>query len=378
MKLSFIITDLNYGGAQLQTIHSLNGLAEMGYTIQIVSLTNELTLANLLNKAIKVEHLDGKEMLKVSKRSLISLFAQQKKLAGLVQNFQPDLIVGVMVMAHIAARAIKPKISPKPKLVIYHHATEIAQDPPKNLVIKLFYKAANHFAKKDDAHIYISKAVKEDIEQAYQVNESFIVHNALPKTTISDQYQQELLSELNLKQQEFIVIPGRIQKHKGQVFFLDSTNSILKEKKLKIVFAGFGPDEKKLHQIAQEKDIAEQINITGKISNKALLALLKTAKFCVIPSIEEGLGNVAIEALMMGTTCLTSDAGGLQEIVNHEKNGYVFIKNDASSLNKQLLQLVNNFSSLKIEPKVLQEDYEQRFSMEHHLKQLATIFDKIS
>ncbi len=63
---------------------------------------------------------------------------------------------------------------------------------------------------------------------------------------------------------------------------------------------------------------------------------------CVVPSIEEPLGLVAIEAQAAGTPVIVTDTGGLREIVDHEQNGLVVPVRDSAAIAASVQRLLDN------------------------------------
>jgi glycosyltransferase involved in cell wall biosynthesis len=77
--------------------------------------------------------------------------------------------------------------------------------------------------------------------------------------------------------------------------------------------------------------------VLGRIAQPQLLgALLSAADALVMPSLVESFGQAAIEALACGTPVVSSNAGGLPEIVRHGETGAVVPAGDADALRSAL------------------------------------------
>ena len=71
-------------------------------------------------------------------------------------------------------------------------------------------------------------------------------------------------------------------------------------------------------------DLGFKIHYLGSFSDDLSLAFVfSAADAFVLPSIQENLANTVIEALACGTPCLAFDIGGMPDMIEHRKNGYL-------------------------------------------------------
>jgi glycogen(starch) synthase len=70
----------------------------------------------------------------------------------------------------------------------------------------------------------------------------------------------------------------------------------------------------------------------GWIGDDVLHSLYRIADVCVVPSIYEPFGLVALEAMASGCPCIVADTGGLREVVPHEEAGLRFTARDPEDL----------------------------------------------
>ena len=70
----------------------------------------------------------------------------------------------------------------------------------------------------------------------------------------------------------------------------------------------------------------------GWIGDDVLHSLYRIADVCVVPSIYEPFGLVALEAMASGCPCIVADTGGLREVVPHEEAGLRFRARDPEAL----------------------------------------------
>ncbi len=120
-----------------------------------------------------------------------------------------------------------------------------------------------------------------------------------------------------------VLYVGLLQARKGVHYLIASAKKLLKKyPQLKVLIAGAGGPNytSYIHELAQQES---NFLFLGKVSSDKLPALYNLADVCVVPSIYEPLGNVALEAMACGKPVLAGDAGGLRELISHGNNGFL-------------------------------------------------------
>jgi glycosyltransferase involved in cell wall biosynthesis len=101
---------------------------------------------------------------------------------------------------------------------------------------------------------------------------------------------------------------------------------------LKVVVAGDGFERPELIHLAESLGIAADVTFLGWVANTDLPPYYRAAAVSVIPSLEEGFGIPAAEAMGCETAVVASDAGGLPEVVQHGVTGLVVPRGDTTAL----------------------------------------------
>ena len=113
-------------------------------------------------------------------------------------------------------------------------------------------------------------------------------------------------------------------KRKGYRFLLEAL-SHLKNDNLRLLVLGGGE--------VPQMDI--EIEALGyKSSSKELSMIYNRADVFVIPSLEDNLPNTVLEALACGTPVVGFNVGGIPDMVDHKRNGYVAVYKDARDMAK--------------------------------------------
>jgi glycosyltransferase involved in cell wall biosynthesis len=101
---------------------------------------------------------------------------------------------------------------------------------------------------------------------------------------------------------------------------------------LKIVLAGDGFERPELTQLAANLGIGADVTFLGWVPNAELPPYYRSAAVSVIPSLEEGFGIPAAEAMGCEVPVVASDAGGLPEVVENGVTGLVVPRGDSAAL----------------------------------------------
>lgn len=101
---------------------------------------------------------------------------------------------------------------------------------------------------------------------------------------------------------------------------------------------GAAGDEECLY-LRQAFGLEEQVNLLTRLPIEEVKALVQAADFMLLPSIEEGLANVAVEAMALGTPVILTHCGGMAELISHQENGWLVPTRDALALANQIEQV---------------------------------------
>ena len=101
---------------------------------------------------------------------------------------------------------------------------------------------------------------------------------------------------------------------------------------INLIIAGDGFERPDLEKLAQGLGIGDKTQFLGWVANKELPRYFRGCAVSVIPSLEEGFGIPAAEAMGCEVPVVATDAGGVPEVVENGVTGYVVPKGDAAAL----------------------------------------------
>jgi glycogen(starch) synthase len=143
-------------------------------------------------------------------------------------------------------------------------------------------------------------------------------------------------------QEKLVLLVGRLVYEKGFQLALDALPGVIERVAgVRFLVAGSGTHEAELKAQAQRLGLSERGVFLGWIGDDALHSLYRIADLCVVPSLYEPFGLVALEAMASGCPCIVADTGGLREVVPAgERVGLRFNGGDAEHLGTMIERLL--------------------------------------
>jgi N-acetyl-alpha-D-glucosaminyl L-malate synthase BshA len=113
----------------------------------------------------------------------------------------------------------------------------------------------------------------------------------------------------------------------------------------RLLLIGDGPEMAGVLQEADRLSLRERIIAAGKQTD--VHRFLRGCDVFLLPSEEESFGLAALEAMACGVPAVTSDAGGLHELIEHGQNGYRARTGDVDAMAQFVLDIVADPATLQ-------------------------------
>src|SRR6476469_5360999 len=134
---------------------------------------------------------------------------------------------------------------------------------------------------------------------------------------------------------------GRLIPIKGHLVLLRAFAEARKELPgLELEIAGQGPLEPALKALVPELGIADAVRFLGQVS--PIQAAIERAAIVVVPSMGEGFGMVALEAMERSRPVIAAEIGGLGELVEDGVTGYLVPAGEAEPLADAIVRLASD------------------------------------
>lgn len=146
-----------------------------------------------------------------------------------------------------------------------------------------------------------------------------------------------------------ILAVGYLIERKGFEYLIKAMKHVLeKHENVKLKIVGSGPLEEKLKALIKDIKLERNVEILKNVSDKGLLTLYSSSDIFVLPSVvdsqgnTEGLGVVLLEAMACRMPVIGSDTGGISDIIQDHKTGFLVSEKDVSGLSNAIINLIED------------------------------------
>ena len=187
---------------------------------------------------------------------------------------------------------------------------------------------------------------------------------------------KNLREALSLDKNKVIGFIGAFVDHKDPISFVHMAQLIIKDHSdYHFIMVGQEGDQStKVEEEIRKNSLNKFISIIGFTHN--MDEIWNTLDALVITSKMEGLGSVALEAFYHEVPLISTNAGGLEEIVKHEMNGLVSEIGNVKMM-KQLVEYLFDKNQTKDKLVVNAKEYVQMFSHHHMAKSYLKIYQEV-
>ena len=140
-----------------------------------------------------------------------------------------------------------------------------------------------------------------------------------------------------------LLFVGNLIYAKGVEILLEAFALIEKEyPDITLSYVGEGEEKLKLHNRSRDLGIEKKVIFFGKLKYQDIPVLMHYSDILVLPSREEGVGRVILEAMAMRLPVIASNVGGIPLLIDDSVDGLLFNSEDLVELKKQILRLIKD------------------------------------
>ena len=195
---------------------------------------------------------------------------------------------------------------------------------------------------------------------------------------------------LGLEGARIALFAGRLEPLKGAQILLDAAVRLRAHQDfadLVVVVAGDdsgdgagdvrGGERRRLERYAARVGLGDHVRFVGAVPHEQLAMYYAMADVCVVPSLTESFGLVALEAQALGTPVVAASVGGLREVVEDGVTGYLVEGHDPEDYARAIADVLDD----PVRKAEMGEEARRRagrFTWHRAVDRLAAIYDRLS
>jgi glycosyltransferase involved in cell wall biosynthesis len=223
----------------------------------------------------------------------------------------------------------------------YGDETQISGNKVKNYFRNCIFQKCFDVS---DAVWYVSNAGRESCHRIYSVaqDKEKVIYNGISPEFLEKADENRIKS--NADGTYRITYIGRLVKIKGVDLLIQAVAEIAGEKNVVLDVVGDGVERKALEELAEKLGIAENVHFLGQQADVG--QFLKKSDIFVYPSVcQEVFGISIVEAMAYGLPCVANNVGGIPEIIEDGKNGFLTKEATAKGIAEAVRRVIRQYEN---------------------------------
>jgi glycosyltransferase involved in cell wall biosynthesis len=229
----------------------------------------------------------------------------------------------------------------------------------------------------------VSDFTRRELLQYYKVREDKIrvIHNGVDTKKFQPASDKRKANqELGFNPDDTAILSvGRLYARKGLFTLIDSMPAVVRKfPRAKFIISGRGQSDemKKLVAHAQRLGVIDNIIFTGYYPDRKLPRLYQAADVFAFSTFYENLPFAVLEALSTGLPVVTTNVGGIPEMIDDGKNGFLVQPFDSPELSDRILYYLEHPDATSEMAIMARKVIEERFDWRLIVKKVLAVYDE--
>lgn len=317
-----IIPTLNIGGAERFVVSLCTHTDTAKFRNTVITLWDNAPLAETLPE--EVAHISFNI-------GTVGKLQRTKRLSALLQELQADIVHTHLFSADLWGRLAAKRLGLP--VVTTEHNVNHAEPLHWRFIKRIMRRYTNRYTAP-------SLAVRSYMRHAYGIRQKHIkiIPHGIDTARFAD------IAPATFEKPYQLLVIGRLVEQKGHRVLIDALSQ-LEDVPVELTVVGEGVLERGLKAYATEQRVADRITWAGAVLD--VVPVYAAADVVIIPSLWEGFGLVALEALASERAVIASDIDGLAENITHGETGMLVPAGDADALAEAIQTAVLDTSKLQ-------------------------------
>jgi glycosyltransferase involved in cell wall biosynthesis len=326
-RLLVVSDEMEVGGSQRQITHLLCHVDRAEWEPELLYFRRPSFLLDTISSAGVPVHC-------IPKKGAIDI-AFLHKLIGLLRGGHYDLIHCFSLTAELWVSIASRFVRPRPALIVS------MRDMGHSLSSRQ-WTIKRALCRNADAIIANSQRAADRLENELggKRHVEMVPNGVQAPAALTLERRAEVRAALPIPRRDAVVVlfVGRLVVQKNIPLLLEALARFDAATRPVLLLAGSGPLRAELEAKAAELGIAGDVAFIGDRSD--IGDVMQAADLLVLPSDDEGMSNVVLEAMAAGCAVIASDVGGNPEVIVDGESGLLFAAGDAGALTERLRALV--------------------------------------
>ena len=372
MKILHIITGDLWAGAEAQVFYCLKEMSnESKDTIYVILFSKGELYLRLTKIGITTTIVDESEY---------SIVTQFIKLKRQLLSIKPDIVHVHDYKTHVLTSLALYFTQTSPKMVRTVHG--LTRIPLNSKIVKsyLVFFIENYFFNHClDCIVAVSQDIETLFKHKYPHTKIVQINNAIEYPLIAINAPAQIRKEFSVPNDVlWIGTAARCVRVKNIQMLIEAarlTRDLKQDIKFMVSIFGDGPLRSHLENLIGQYDLQNIVQMHGH--SKDILSIMKAFDVFVLTSKHEGLPISLLEAMALGTVPICTRVGGMQEIIENSKNGFLVELNNAPALAQKIIYLYDHPNQRKIIGINAESRVKEHYSIQKSVQKLLSMYCKI-
>jgi len=371
MKILHVIDSDGLYGAEIMLISLMDEQKNMGS----IPVLGSIGQKGISEKIIETEAIKkGVDVRKFRMRNGLNFLGALKIIQfAKIGNF--DLIHSHGYKGNILLGLIPKKLRKIPLIATLHGWTNTGYFNKMKVYEWLDRKSLNFI----DSVVAVNKAILSNSKfNNYKCINREVINNGIPPIDFDKTFHSPSDPILRFCTNGFIIGSiGRLSPEKGYTVLIEAFHKLVKKGlEAKLVIIGEGTEKKTLENLITKLKIDEFVLLPG-YREKARMYIPLFNLF-TLSSLTEGLPITLLEAMQAGTPIVSTEVGGVPEVLDHGQAGILVKPSDAQALTDAFLLLYNNRELGESFQNKAREIVYSRYSSKNMAMQYQYVYEKVT
>jgi len=228
---------------------------------------------------------------------------------------------------------------------------------------------------KSDVVTSVSQAMASEAEDKYSLNKKVQVIYNFVNIQPPAKTPEDLKDVFGANDSNIITHISNFRQVKRIEDVIRVFNKINKKVDSKLLLIGDGPEQRAAHKLAVKLNVSNKIHFLGLQSS--IEKLLAISDLFLLPSEKENFSLSALEAMSCGVPVIATQVGGMAEMIDNGKDGYLFDVGDIDGMAEAGIKLLDDKDSYKKISAAAQKKAKEGFSPEIIVPQYEKLYESV-